>query len=308
MRKKWLALLAVIVILLFLGYHPQFDRLHLRAAALMNDARAQWRGLSVPELRGMEGKAVLVMDRETGRILYAHNDKSKMYPASTTKILSALVVLERAQLDELVTVGREARLRTADESTAGLQEGDQLSVRDLVAAMMLPSGNDAARTAAVYVAEKDMGRKLEPEEAIAYFAGLMNQRANELGAKKSHFVNPHGLHDPDHYTTARDMAAIALAAMNHEAFREIVGEPVHYREGAGEAAAFHNRNKLIQSDNEWYFQGANGIKTGYTEKAGYCLIGSAVQNDKELISVVLHSTELGVWSDSIRLLNYGFQS
>lgn len=307
LRKKGLVLFAVIGLLL-LANSPQLDRLHLSASALMNKAKAQWRMITAPGLGGVEGKAMLVMDRETGKILYAHNDKKRMYPASTTKILTALIVLERGNPDELVTVGKEARLRTADESTAGLHEGDQLPVRDLIAAMMLPSGNDAARTAAAYIAEKETGRKLEPEEATAYFAGLMNQRAKELGAKNSHFVNPHGLHDPDHYTTARDIAVIAQAAMSHEAFQGIVGEAVHYTEGTGETTAFRNRNRLIQSDNEWYFQGANGIKTGYTEKAGYCLVGSAVRDDKELISVVLHSTEQGVWSDSVKLLDYGFQS
>lgn len=229
LRKKGLVLFAVIGLLL-LANSPQLDRLHLSASAFMNKAKAHWRVITAPGLGGVEGKAMLVMDRETGKILYAHNDKKRMYPASTTKILTALIVLERGNPDELVTVGKEARLRTADESTAGLHEGDQLPVRDLI------------------------------------------------------------------------------AAMSHEAFQGIVGEAVHYTEGTGETTAFRNRNRLIQSDNEWYFQGANGIKTGYTEKAGYCLVGSAVRNDKELISVVLHSTEQGVWSDSVKLLDYGFQS
>lgn len=308
LRKKWLALLAVIVLLLFLSNNLQLDRLHPRAAALMNKVEASWRGLKSPELKDVEGKAVLVMDQGSGKVLYAHNDKKKMYPASTTKILTALIVLEKGELDELVTVGEEAKLRTTDESSAGLQEGDRLSVQDLVAAMMLPSGNDAARTAAVYIAEKETGQKLEPEKALAYFAELMNRRAKELGAKNSHFVNPHGLHDPDHYTTAQDIAAIAKAAMNNELFQAIVNETVYYSHGQEGTSAYHNRNKLIQPDNEWYFRGANGIKTGYTEMAGYCLVGSATRNDEELITVVLHSTELGVWSDSIKLLDYGFQN
>ncbi|MFD3261051.1 D-alanyl-D-alanine carboxypeptidase family protein [Paenibacillus lentus] len=301
--------MAILVILLFLSNNlQQLDNLSPRAASFINKIETKWRGVKTPELSGVEGKAVLVMDQATGKVIYGDNDKQKMYPASTTKILTALIVLEKGEPGEMVTIGQEARLRTADESTAGLAEGDRLSVKDLVAAMMLPSGNDAARTAAVYIAEKETGQKLDPEEAIAYFAGLMNQRAKELGAKKSHFVNPHGLHDPDHYTTTRDMAAIAKAAMSNEIFKDIVSEAIYYSQNAEEPAEFHNRNRLIQSDNEWYFQGANGIKTGYTEKAGYCLVGSAVRNDRELITVVLHSTELGVWSDSIKLLNYGFQS
>ncbi len=308
LRKKWLALLAMIVLLLFLSNNLQLERLHPRAAALLNKVETHWRGLKIPELKDVEGKAILVMDQENGKILYAHNDKKKMYPASTTKILTALIVLEKGEPDELVTVGEEARLRRADESSAGLWEGDRLSVQDLVAAMMLPSGNDAARTAAVYIAEKDTGQKLGTEEALAHFAELMNRRAKELGAKNSHFVNPHGLHDPDHYTTARDIAVIAKAAMNHELFQAIVNESVYYSQGQESASSYHNRNRLIQPDNEWYFRGANGIKTGYTEMAGYCLVGSALRNNKELITVVLHSTELGVWSDTIKLLDYGFKS
>ncbi|WP_164515141.1 D-alanyl-D-alanine carboxypeptidase family protein [Paenibacillus lentus] len=309
MRKKWLAILAVIALLLFLSNNLQLDRLHPRAAALMNKIEEKWRGIKTPQLSGLEAHAVLVMDQDSGKVLYAYNDKKKMYPASTTKILTALILLEKGDPDELVTIGGEASLRTLGESSSGLQEGDRLSVQDLVAAMMLPSGNDAARTAAIYIAEKEMGHKLETEKALAYFAEMMNQRAKELGAKNSHFVNPHGLHHPDHYTTAQDMAAIAMAAMNNELFQTIVSAPVYDNHGRERTlSAYHNRNKLIQPDNEWYFKGANGVKTGYTEMAGYCLVGSAVRNDKALITVVLHSTELGVWSDSIKLLDFGFHS
>ncbi|MNE25677.1 D-alanyl-D-alanine carboxypeptidase DacB precursor [compost metagenome] len=173
---------------------------------------------------------------------------------------------------------------------------------------MLPSGNDAARAAAVYVARKDTGEQLEPEEAMSYFAELMNKRAKSIGAKKSHFVNPHGLHDPDHYTTAYDMALITKEAMKNEQFQAIVGERTHESEDLGQGGyIYENRNKLLNDNGEWYFQGANGVKTGYTEKAGYCLIGSAVRGNKELITVVLHSSEQGVYSDTLRLLNYGFK-
>ncbi|WP_410769112.1 D-alanyl-D-alanine carboxypeptidase family protein [Fontibacillus sp. BL9] len=307
-RKKRFILL-LLIILVFLFYDKlSFQNVQKHGNALIDRVEQTWRGIRTPELAGVEGQAVLIMDRGNGEILYSDHGKKKMYPASTTKILTALILLEKSEPDDLVTVGDEVLLRTADESSAGLVPGEKLTVRDLTAAMMLPSGNDAARTAAAYIAELETGERQSPEQAIAYFAKLMNEKAKELGTVNSHFVNPHGLHDPDHYSTAYDMALIAREAMNLEVFNELVGETEYAADLEGqEDHVFQNRNKLLNSSGEWYFQGANGVKTGYTEKAGYCLVGSAVREERELITVVLHSTEQGVWSDTVKLLDYGFR-
>ncbi|MNO63666.1 D-alanyl-D-alanine carboxypeptidase DacB precursor [compost metagenome] len=309
MFRKKLFLLVIFALCVFL-INDQFSWASIRqhTVSFIDQVKSGTQGRAKIELADLQGEAVLMMDRETGEVIYSDHEKKRMYPASTTKILTALILLENAKPDELVTVGYEVSMRTSGESSAGLQPGDVLTVKDLAAAMMLPSGNDAARAVAAYVARKDSGQELDAEESVAYFAKMMNKRAKSIGAKKSHFVNPHGLHDPDQYTTAYDLALIAKKAMANKEFQSIVGESVYQSEDHGQGGfIYENRNKLLKKDEEWYFQGANGVKTGYTEKAGYCLVGSAIRDDKELITVVLHSTEQGVWSDTVKLLQYGFK-
>ncbi|MNI19441.1 D-alanyl-D-alanine carboxypeptidase DacB precursor [compost metagenome] len=308
-KKLFLFVILALCVFLFL-VNDQFSWASIKqhTVSFIDQVESGTQGRARIELADLQGEAVLMMDRETGEVIYSDHEKKRMYPASTTKILTALILLEHANPDDLVTVGNEVAIRTTGESSAGLQPGDVLTVRDLVAAMMLPSGNDAARAVASYVAHKDSGKELDSEESVAYFAKMMNKRAKSIGAKKSHFVNPHGLHDPDHYTTAYDMALIAKKAMANSEFQAIVGESVHQSKDQGQGGfIYENRNKLLKDNEEWYFQGANGVKTGYTEKAGYCLVGSATRDQKELITVVLHSSEQGVWSDTVKLLNYGFK-
>ncbi|WP_229750219.1 D-alanyl-D-alanine carboxypeptidase family protein [Paenibacillus nasutitermitis] len=262
-------------------------------------------GLGSP-LGTVQGDAVLLMDEKTGKILYGKNPHTRMYPASTTKILTALIALEKGNPDKIVTVGDEAGLGNSDESTAGLYEGEQLTLRDLLSALLLPSGNDAARTIARHISSIELGREVSSEEANEYFSGLMNKRAKALGANESHFVNPHGLHDPGHYTTAYDMAVIAKEARKNKLFKQIVNESERTLVRDEQSQSFVNRNKLIQKQDENYYAGATGIKTGFTEKAGYCLVASASRQTTSLIAVVLHSTKTTVWLDARTLLDYGF--
>ncbi|MFF2158331.1 D-alanyl-D-alanine carboxypeptidase [Paenibacillus chitinolyticus] len=252
----------------------------------------------------IEGEAAVLMDAETGKLLFGKNKDLRLYPASTTKIVTALVALEKGGLEDPVTVGDEVRLTTKGESTAGLREGQTLTLRDLIVAMMLPSGNDAARTVARYIAEKDSGRKLSAQKSIDYFAGLMNAKASKLGAKKSHFTNPHGLHDPGHYTTAGDMALLSREAMKNKVFSSIVSEPKQAVAVSTGSLTYVNRNQLLQEGSEFYVQGVNGVKTGFTDEAGYCLVSSATLNGKKFIGVVLHSSSGGVYTDTRSLLEY----
>lgn len=252
----------------------------------------------------LKGEAAILVDADRGAVLFAKNENKKMYPASTTKILTALVALEHGDLDEKILVGNEIHMREKGESISFIQEGQVLTLRQLIAGMLLPSGNDAARTIAVHIAKKTSGQDLTNDKAIEFFTKLMNQKAKEIGAKHSHFVNPHGLHDPNHYTTAYDMAIIAKEAMNNQALIEIFSKNKY----TDPTITFPNRNQLVDPTSKYYYQGANGIKTGYTEEAGYCLVSSAIRDGKTLIAVVLKSTETGVWKDSIALLNSGFTS
>ncbi|AQT86600.1 D-alanyl-D-alanine carboxypeptidase DacB [Paenibacillus larvae subsp. larvae] len=257
-------------------------------------------------LNEIAGEAAFVMDLDSGETLFYKNENKKMYPASTTKILSALVALEKGNPNDVITVGDEVNLKTAGESSAGLVQGQKLKLRDLIAGMMLPSGNDAARTVSRYVANRDKGKNISADEANVYFAGLMNKKAKEIGATKSHFVNSHGLHDPEHYSTVHDMALIAKEAMKNELFRNIVSKESYTTAVAKPAQTYVNRNKLLLQDNPVYYSGVNGIKTGFTDEAGYCLVSSARKNGKNLISVVFHSGRDNVWTDSQKLLDYGF--
>jgi len=250
----------------------------------------------------IEGEAAIVLDADSGKVLFAKAGDARMYPASTTKMMTALLALELGDLEELVAVGEEARPTTSDESVAGLTVGTTMTLRDLLSGLMLPSGNDAARVIAKHIAEKSEGGPVEDWNAA--FAALMNAKAKKLGARDTHFANPHGLHDPEHYSTAYDLALIAREAMRNPAFREIVASSAYVTE-AGDAS-FGNRNKLLDEGGEEYFRGANGVKTGYTSAAGYCLVASAEREGRELISVVLRSTEEALYSDTRRLLMYGF--
>lgn len=264
-------------------------------------------------LKSIQGEAAIVMDERTGDILFYKNDKEKLYPASTTKIATALVAIEHGILDELVTVGKEAEPMSG-ESRAGLQSGETYPLKDLLYAMMLPSGNDAARTIAVHLGRELSGNPgMGIAEATAYFADLMNQRAKQAGAVNTHFVNPHGLHDENHYSTARDLMMIAREAMQHDLFRSMVNSEYYtaaFSSGSGELsrqAEYNNRNKLLDRNSSHYYEAANGIKTGFTDQAGYCLVSSASQYNADLIAVVLKSDSEGVWYDSRQLLEYGFR-
>jgi serine-type D-Ala-D-Ala carboxypeptidase (penicillin-binding protein 5/6) len=248
-------------------------------------------------------EAATVVDLDSGEVLYSKNENEQLYPASTTKIMTALLALKYGNLNETITVGKEVHLKTAGESTAWLQQGQTLTLRELLAGLMLPSGNDAARTIGIYIGKKQIGQpQASNQQAIDRFVGMMNKKAKDLGAVNTHFMNPHGLHDPNHYSTAHDLALIAKAAMSNPRFEEIVAEPKF----SDNTVTYQNTNKLIDASSGFYFEGANGIKTGFTEEAGYCLVSSAEQSGRKLIAVVLNSTKSNVWVDSISLLKNGF--
>ncbi|MFS0783285.1 D-alanyl-D-alanine carboxypeptidase family protein [Bacillus sp. 1P06AnD] len=249
------------------------------------------------------GEAAVLMDEKTGQILFAKNENKRLYPASTTKIMTALIALEKGNPEDKVTVGNEVELKEKGESTAFLYEGQVITLEQLLQGLMLPSGNDAARTISIYIARKVSGNeRMSDKTAMAYFVRLMNVRAEKLGAKNTHFVNPNGLHSPNHYSTASDLAKIARAAMKRSDFQQIVGQDVY----KDRAVTYRNTNELLNPDSDYYYQGANGIKTGYTDEAGSCLVSSARHGANRLMAVVLKSTKKDIWKDSISLLDNGF--
>lgn len=254
-----------------------------------------------PDAPNVRAEAAVLIDEDSGEALFAKNAEAAMYPASMTKLVTALIALEACEADELVTVGDEAEQTAADESAAGLRKGDRATAIELTAATLLRSGNDAARTLARHIAQKHCGRPLSAASGMAYFAELMTWKAGELGARSTRFVNPHGLHDPRHVSTAADLAAIARRARRNEALRRLVSLP---QWGDGKYA---NRNLLLQPESPHYYPWATGLKTGYTGAAGYCLAASADNGERRLIAVVLRSTKNGRWADARKLLDSGFR-
>jgi len=236
------------------------------------------------------GEAAVLIDSKNGQLLFEKNADVRVYPASTTKILTGIIALESGRTGEAVTIPREAS--DVEGSAIGLQEGEQISLEDLIYALLLNSGNDSAVAIACHLGGSVDG-----------FAQLMNNKAAELGAVNTHFNNPNGLPDPNHYTTARDMALIARYAMQNPEFREIVSTKIKNitRNDPNAQTYLDNHNKLL-----WDYQGAIGVKTGYTEAARQCLVSAAVRQGRELIAVVMKSEGVDIWSDSIRLLDYGF--
>ena len=217
-----------------------------------------------------------VMEVTSGRLLLAENEDRELPPASTTKILTALIIVEDCDLDAVIEVPKEAS--GTEGSSVYLAAGEKLTVRDLLYGLMLRSGNDCAVTLALY-----------HSGSIPAFAEYMNERAEALGAEHSHFANPHGLPSKGHYTTARDLALIAAAALRNETFSEIVGTEKYTVPdgGCGYARVWQNKNKMLYN-----YDGADGVKTGFTKEAGRCLVTSATRGDMRLVSAVLNSPSM----------------
>ncbi|MDR7490082.1 MAG: D-alanyl-D-alanine carboxypeptidase family protein [Armatimonadota bacterium] len=232
--------------------------------------------------------SALLMDVRTGEVLWARAPDLPRPPASTTKILTALLAAERLRLQDPVTVSGRAEAQR-NGSAIGMRQGEVWSVEALLHALLLHSANDAA----VALAEAVSG-------SVEAFAAEMTRRARALGARRSTFVNPHGLHDPGHLTTARDLALIARGALRHPVIDAIVRQPTWRLVRPGQPPVeLINRNRLL-----WLYAGADGVKTGWTAQSGPSLVASATRGGRRLIAVVLNSNE--VFGDAARLLDYGF--
>jgi D-alanyl-D-alanine carboxypeptidase (penicillin-binding protein 5/6) len=231
--------------------------------------------------------AAVVVEESTGRILYDKNALARRSIASTTKIMTALVALENANVEDEVVISKRAA--GIGGSTIGLRQGEKYTLRELLYALLLNSANDAA----IAIAEHVGG-------SVEGFAVMMNKRAASLGAVNSNFVTPHGLDRENQYSTAYDVALITIEALKHPLFCEMVSTVSSYIPGHN----LYNTNELLGS-----YPGADGVKTGYTGKAGRCLVSTAKKNGMRLISVVLGSPTRSARAEaSRRLLDYGFEN
>lgn len=245
-----------------------------------------------------------------GRILYSKNAQTKCYPASLTKLLTAIVAVDAMPTDAIFTVGNEVYMIDPQSSRAYLAVGTRLTLENLLQAMLLPSGNDAAYVLAVQVGRTIAGdENLDHNAAIKVFCQKMNEKAAALGCNGTHFVNPDGIHDENHYTTAADMLKIAACALQNDMISRVVATPsVNTTLLSGHAVNWKNSNRLVQENNAYSYAGATGLKTGSTNEAGYCLAASATRDGKTCVAVVMGSkSENGRWEDASGLLDISFQ-
>ncbi|WXR61933.1 D-alanyl-D-alanine carboxypeptidase family protein [Peptostreptococcaceae bacterium AGR-M142] len=255
----------------------------------------------------LKGEAAILMDYETGKILYSKNPYKKMYPASTTKIMTALLAYQNLDINKKITLDYD--LGFVDGSSMYLLEGESFSVDQYMHAFLIKSCNDIA----VLFANAISG-------SVQEFAKLMNQKANELGAQNTHFTNPNGLHDDEHYTCVYDMALFSKELMKYEYLRNVV-KTVNYTldetAQTPEKRYYRNTNRFLWSTRDIDYKGKavdikydliDGIKTGYTSKARNCLSSSGEQDKLRLIAVVFKSEGFEIYTDSRKLIDYGFEN
>lgn len=287
MKPKWLVALTLTFTLATI--QPAFANHDPRANAFL-EAIPATKNLYANEV-SVSAHSAAVIDVQTGRILYEKNGDDRMLVASLTKIITAIVAIESGvDLDSIVTVS--SRASGKEGSSIYLKVGEKQKLKDLLYAVMLRSGNDAATAVAEHVGKTE-----------AKFVELMNAKVAELGLTGTHFANPHGLDAKDHYSTSHDMAVLTAYALRNETFAEIVKTKVKSIPMEGESwdRKMHNKNKMLAR-----YDGADGVKTGYTKAAGRCLASSATKDGRQVAVLTLDASN--DWNDHARLLDYGFQS
>ena len=276
MRKKILTVaLTAFLCICFVSY----------AMALPSECDNDAFSLPCPSL---SAKSAVLIDASSRSVLCEKNARERMGMASTTKIMTALVAAEQGELDKEVSVSPLAV--GVEGSSIYLYAGERLTLRDLLCAMLLESANDAAAAIAIEIAGSVEG-----------FCNMMNEKAAELGLCDTHFTNPHGLYDDAHYTTAYDLAVITAAALENGTVREIVAtKKMTLTPIEGNTRVLYNHNKMLSR-----YEGAIGVKTGFTKKTGRCLVSAAERDGLRLIAVTLNASD--DWNDHTRLLDVGFE-
>lgn len=241
----------------------------------------------------IQGESVYLMNLQSGQVLYSKNPDEKLAPASTTKIMTALIALELGNLNDIVTASKTMLDNKIVYGTQiYLTPGERMPLKDLLYAVLLNSANDAAVAVAGHIGGN-----------LPHFVNLMNERAKELGMTNTHFMNPTGLTEEGHYTTAHDLALLARVAYQNPVFREYIKTKTYTipRAKANVPTVMVNENKLL-----WRDPNVNGMKTGYTAAAENCLVATATRDGQQLVGVILKSPGGNLFSDMEELLNYGF--
>lgn len=262
-------------------------------------------------------ETAILIEQSTGKILYKKDAYKRMYPASTTKILTCIIALEECDLNETAVASEEAISRLEEGYTkANIVPGEEFTIKQLLLLMQLQSANEAANIIAEHISG-----------GIEEFAKLMNKRAKEMGCIGSNFVNPNGMHDENHYSTAYDLAQIARYCMQNDTYREIVLTPKcdipdtdiwnNYKIEMGREdepyREFYNTNRLLKEDDEYYYPYCTGGKTGFTTPAKNCFVATSNKDGFELVSVIMHAEltddeKSARYVDTINLFNYGYDN
>lgn len=253
-----------------------------------------------PEASDIASEAAILVDIDTDTILYAKNATNSMYPASTTKLMTAYLTLANASLDEIVTFSKNSIYSLPSGSShIGMHIGESLSVKDCLYGLLLPSANEVATALAEHVSG-----------SVSSFVELMNSTAVSLGCVNTNFANANGLQDPNHMTCAYDLYRIMEGCIQYSDFISIASTAAYYRKADSildRDIPMGTTNKMIKKDSEYYTPSVVCGKTGWTEEAGRCLVTYASDNGRNLICVVMNSEDPNQYKDTIQLLNYGFE-
>ena len=285
--KRWMSVILTMVFVLQIAWQTNLTMVY---------AEDYW-----PADVSTNSPSAIVMELSTGTILYEKNSTEKLYPASITKILTVLIALENSKLDEMVYFS-DAAIDNTEGSGIARDYGEEMTMEDCLYAIMLASANECAYAVAEHVAGD-----------IETFAEMMNAKVEELGCVNTHFVNPHGLHNENHYTCSYDMALIGQAAYENEMFRTITGTKARMippTNKHAEETPLQNHNKLLhryQSGN-YVYEYCTGGKTGYTTMSNSTLVTFAEKDGMALVSVVMNTDRVSEWTDSIAMFNYGFDN
>ena len=312
------------ILIIFLIFSFAFSMRFSYATSLPQELSENDTGLE------LYAEGCVLLNADNKKVLYNKNGNERLYPASVTKIVTALLVLEKCNFNDMVNVSYYAvNSVPATYTTINLVPGESLSVKDLIHVLMIASANDAAFVLAEYIANNGNNYLLDSsaetknkfDESIKTFADMMNSKAKEIGCMNSNFVNPNGIHNENHYSTAYDMALIGCYAYKNADLMSIVGEMSYSLPNTefytGDIRTCKSTNALLNKSGKYYFPYANGLKTGYTDPAGYCIVASCKKDDLNLIAVILNAKVSSYTqteenknttreADCIRLFNYGF--
>lgn len=305
LKKSFFVQIFLIIILLFPLFSTAAQATEIESG--QTTAQSETQGENTEEETkelNLYAKSCILIERSTGRVAYEKNADDTIYPASTTKLLTAIIALEHCNLDDKVTINYEMLSKVPyNYTTAYLRVGEQVTVEELLNTLLIPSANDSGFALAIHISG-----------SVDEFAKLMNEKATEIGCTNSNFTNPCGVHDVNHYSTARDMSKIGIYAMNYPQITNIVCKTSYtLHENKRNARTFETTNTLIKPDAKTYYEYATGMKTGFTDQAGACLVATAKKEHMEFLAVVFGDPEpaKGISYrdlDAKTLFEYGFEN